>query len=200
MSRSTSSPTAARPTGIGRCILRPHSGLLARRFSVSTRPPRSHATSMSLPRSALQPAGPQQRARMSQIIAMLDAYAYRPLVWDVAVERVKWRDGRRGEDRRRSRPRGRGVACADGPEGGRSFLIGDQLSLADLHAAPIIGYFTKAEEGRAALARHATISLGWTPWRYARATARRKLERPYRPFAYSRPELSTTRSSAPRRR
>ncbi|TIL81728.1 MAG: glutathione S-transferase family protein, partial [Mesorhizobium sp.] len=38
---------------------------------------------------ALQPIEARSRARMNQIIAMLDAYAYRAMVWDVAVERLE---------------------------------------------------------------------------------------------------------------
>ncbi|TJV36975.1 MAG: glutathione S-transferase family protein, partial [Mesorhizobium sp.] len=38
---------------------------------------------------ALQPIEARSRARMNQIIAMLDAYAYRGMVWHVAVERLE---------------------------------------------------------------------------------------------------------------
>ena len=37
----------------------------------------------------LQAAEPGQRAVMNQIVAMLDAYAYRAMVWDVAVESLE---------------------------------------------------------------------------------------------------------------
>ena len=36
----------------------------------------------------LQPADVRRRARMTQIISILDSYAYRTLVWDIYVERV----------------------------------------------------------------------------------------------------------------
>src|SRR5262245_17751118 len=36
----------------------------------------------------LQPLAAENRARMTQIMSMTDSYAYRPLVWDVYVERV----------------------------------------------------------------------------------------------------------------
>jgi glutathione S-transferase len=36
----------------------------------------------------LQPADVRDRARMVQIISILDSYAYRSLVWDVYVERI----------------------------------------------------------------------------------------------------------------
>src|ERR1700737_1991841 len=37
---------------------------------------------------SLQPADPRSRARMTQIISILDSYAYRTMVWDIYVERV----------------------------------------------------------------------------------------------------------------
>ena len=37
----------------------------------------------------LQPSDPHGRARMNQIISVLDNYAYRTLVWDIFVERVR---------------------------------------------------------------------------------------------------------------
>jgi len=36
----------------------------------------------------LQPLDPRSRARMNQIISILDSYAYRTLVWDIYVERI----------------------------------------------------------------------------------------------------------------
>ncbi|TIX78799.1 MAG: glutathione S-transferase family protein, partial [Mesorhizobium sp.] len=38
---------------------------------------------------ALQPVEVRPRATMNQIIGLLDAYAYRAMVWDVAVERLE---------------------------------------------------------------------------------------------------------------
>jgi hypothetical protein len=42
----------------------------------------------AFPGAPLQPAEPQARARMNQIISIADSYAYRTLVWDIYVERV----------------------------------------------------------------------------------------------------------------
>jgi glutathione S-transferase len=47
------------------------------------------------------------------------------------------------------------------------WLLGEQLTLADLHAAPIIAYFLKVAEGRDLLARFVEIK----DW-YARIAAR----------------------------
>jgi len=42
------------------------------------------------------------------------------------------------------------------------FLAGPDLSLADLHLAPVIAYFRCAAEGAALLQRHAGIARWWT--------------------------------------
>ena len=42
------------------------------------------------------------------------------------------------------------------------WLLGDQLTLADLHAAPIIGYFVKVAEGQKLLAEFPDIQAWWT--------------------------------------
>lgn len=111
---------------------------------------------------ALQPTEPRGRATMNQIIGMLDAYAYRSMVWDVAVERLE----KAAPDE---------ALIADGlwqaetvlkvltslKAPGRSWLLGDQLTLADLHAAPIIGYFVKITEGQGLLAEFAEIRAWW---------------------------------------
>src|SRR5262245_34409659 len=38
--------------------------------------------------SRLQPQEPRARARMSQVIGIVDSYAYRPMVWGVFVARM----------------------------------------------------------------------------------------------------------------
>jgi glutathione S-transferase len=116
---------------------------------------------------ALQPADARGRARMGQIIGMLDAYGYRAMVWNVAVERLE-----KTPPDEALIAGGLGQAetvlkvltslKAMGP-----WLLGDQLTLADLHAAPIIAYFVKVAEGRDLLARFGEIR----DW-YQRAAAR----------------------------
>ncbi|WP_027051619.1 glutathione S-transferase family protein [Mesorhizobium erdmanii] len=106
---------------------------------------------------ALQPKDPRARARMNQIIGMLDAYAYRSMVWDVAVERLEKEAPDEamiasGLSHASTALRTLSSLKAPGP-----WLLGDQLTLADLHAAPIIGYFVKVAEGQSLLARFADI-------------------------------------------
>lgn len=106
---------------------------------------------------ALQPKDPRARATMNQIIGMLDAYAYRSMVWDVAVERLEKETPDEaliagGLSQASTALQALSSLKASGP-----WLLGDQLTLADLHAAPIIAYFLKVIEGQKLLARFADI-------------------------------------------
>lgn len=121
---------------------------------------------------ALQSADARGRARMGQMTGMLDAYGYRAMVWDVAVERLE-----KAEPDERLIAGGLSQAQtvlkvltslkANGP-----WLLGDQLTLADLHAAPVIAYFVKVAQGQDLLARFADIE----DW-YARIAARASFAR-----------------------
>jgi glutathione S-transferase len=89
------------------------------------------------------------------------------MVWDVAVERLE--KAAPDEDLIAGGLRQAETVLnvltslkAKGPS-----LLGEQLTLADLHAAPIIAYFLKVTEGRDLLARFAEIR----DW-YARIAAR----------------------------
>lgn len=106
---------------------------------------------------ALQPIEARSRARMNQIIAMLDAYAYRAMVWDVAVERLEKTTPdealiANGLLQAATVLRALTSLKAAGP-----WLLGEQLTLVDLHAAPIIGYFVKVADGQNLLAEFPDI-------------------------------------------
>jgi glutathione S-transferase len=112
----------------------------------------------------LQPAQAAARARMAQVIGLLDAYAYRPMVWGVFVQRVRIPlNGGVANEAEIAASVAAAARCLaalaplleDSP-----FLAGAQLSLADLHAYPMLCYFSLAAEGRAALSRHAVL-LDW---------------------------------------
>ena len=92
---------------------------------------------------------------MNQIIGMLDNYCYRPMVWEVYVQRVVVPAGGGKTDEG-------GIAAAltglqivlqqlDQWRGEHEFLAGQTLSLADLHLYPMLNYFTETPEGLAML-------------------------------------------------
>jgi glutathione S-transferase len=110
---------------------------------------------------ALQPKDPHGRARMNQIIGMLDAYAYRSMVWDVAVERLEKEapdEALIANGLRQAETVLRVLTALKAPG---PWLLGDQLTLADLHAASIIAYFLKVPEGQKLLAAFADIQAWW---------------------------------------
>jgi glutathione S-transferase len=113
----------------------------------------------------LQPAGAKPRARMNQVLGILDSYAYPALVWDIFVERVRApRNGRPADEARIAAALPRAETCLAALaaiKGEQPFLAGAALSLADLHAAPIFAYFTMTPEGRAMLGRHGGIARWW---------------------------------------
>jgi glutathione S-transferase len=114
---------------------------------------------------ALQPADVRRRATMNQIIGMLDAYAYRAMVWDVYVERVdKPTEGKVSDEALIGAGMEKSKTCLAALSRLKTpgdWLLGDQLTLADLHAAPMFGYFVKAPEGHAALAGYPALSRWW---------------------------------------
>jgi glutathione S-transferase len=109
----------------------------------------------AFPPLLLQPSAPAVRARMNQIISVLDNHGYRPMVWDVYVQRfVVPAGGGEAEEAL--------IAAAlpglrmlllqlDQWRGEQRFLAADSITLADLHAYPMLHYFIETPEGAAML-------------------------------------------------
>lgn len=114
---------------------------------------------------ALQPQDVRAQARMDQILSVVDSYGYWPMVRQVFVQHMlRARAGQPVDEAevasgRRASEKALGaleaLAAAD------AFLVGPQLSLADLHLGAIMAYFTAAAEGQALLGRHAKLSAWW---------------------------------------
>lgn len=119
----------------------------------------------ALPGPALTPADPKGAARMQQAIAIVDSYAYGSMISAIVIQRVVM-------------PMVGGVAdetviAAAIPTaetslaafeellGGGHFLAGDGLSLADLHLAPVMAYFSATPEGQARLPSHPRLARWW---------------------------------------
>ena len=103
------------------------------------------------PGQDLQPRAPVERARMNQLIGMLDSYCYRPMIWDVYVQRVvvPVEGGEADEALIAGALPGLRLLLALVEQwcGERGFLVGDALSLADLHLYPMLSYFVETPEG-----------------------------------------------------
>jgi glutathione S-transferase len=115
--------------------------------------------------TALQPADPRERARMNQIVAVADSYGYWPMVRQVFSHRVfRPAEGGAGDEAAVSEgieKSARVLAALDDLAAGGPFLVGDTLSLADLHFGAMIAYFAMAQEGRSELRRHAKLAEWW---------------------------------------
>jgi glutathione S-transferase len=118
----------------------------------------------------LMPTTPRARARVNQIVSIMDNYGYRPLIWDVFVERVRApAQGRSADEAKIAAALPRAETCLraiealadpDGPS-----LAGGDVSLADLHAAPMFAYFCMAKEGADLLALQPHLSRWWQAMR-----------------------------------
>ena len=113
----------------------------------------------------LQPADPRARARMNQALGLMDAYAYRTLVWDIFVERVdRPARARPADEARIAEALPKAETCLSALEailGDGPWLAGEAPSLADLHAAPMFALFRRAPEGRDLMAAHPRLAAWW---------------------------------------
>jgi len=120
----------------------------------------------AFPGPKLQPNEPAQRARVDHIISVIDNYAYWPLVRQVFSHGVfRPRLGRPSDQSEYQR----GLEAAqlvllalDRLACGGEFLVADSLSLADIHLAPMIGYFTSAPSGEVLLKQHSRLCTWWS--------------------------------------
>lgn len=105
---------------------------------------------------SLQPDEVHQRARMVQIMGIVDSYTYGPVVGQIVIQRlvVPIMDGSPDEAAIETAvPAARkSLGVLEGLLGEQAFLAGARLSLADLHLAPIMTYFALTPEGDAILA------------------------------------------------
>lgn len=113
----------------------------------------------------LQPIAPRALARMDQIIGVVDAYAYWPLVRQVFAHRAfRPRFGQpadEGEVAKGLAAAPKVLAALERLASGEAFLVGRNLSLADLHLGAMIAYFLQAPEGAAMLRSYPHLTAWW---------------------------------------
>ena len=114
---------------------------------------------------SLQPVDVKARARMTQIISILDNYTYPCTIGDLLIQRVivPMLGGEADE----------GIITAALPEieknmntleqlrGDGKYLVGNQLTLADLHLVPIYEYFQSMPESAAILENTPGLRAWW---------------------------------------
>ena len=113
----------------------------------------------------LQPEGPVALARMDQVIAVIDAYGYWPMVRQVASHAffrpLMGEPSSREEVEKGLEASKKILSFLDGVTAEGEVLTGRAITLADCHLAPMIDYFVGAEEGKAALSAHAALQRYW---------------------------------------
>lgn len=113
----------------------------------------------------LQPESAAALARMDQVISVLDAYAYWPMVRQVSSH--SFFRPFFGEPSSREQidsgleASGKILSFLDGVAGEGVVLSGRDITLADCHLAPMMDYFVRAEEGKAALSSHLALQRWW---------------------------------------
>ena len=113
---------------------------------------------------ALTPEDPKQRARMNQIISIIDYHGYASLIGQIVVQRLFTALLANGTDEnivKAGIPRAQ--LCLQEFErikGHHTFLAGDRVSLADLYLVPIIFYLKLTPEGEL-LAPHKGLAAWW---------------------------------------
>jgi glutathione S-transferase len=114
---------------------------------------------------SLQPEGAAALARMDQVISVVDAYAYWPMVRQVSshafFRRLFGYKSSREEVEQGLQASKRVLRFLESVAGEDEVLTGRDITLADCHLAPVIDYFVGAEEGEAALSRHPALQKWW---------------------------------------
>ena len=115
--------------------------------------------------ASLQPDDARARARMRQIVSIVDGYGYRPMVRQVFSQRVFGPANGRPADESEI---AQGLAASatvlralEGLAADAAWLTGERFTLADIHLAPMMAYFAAAPEGAALLAGHRRLSAWW---------------------------------------
>jgi glutathione S-transferase len=114
---------------------------------------------------SLQPQDTRALARMDQIIAVVDSYGYWPLVRQVFSHRVfrpsLGQPADEAEVALGLAGAAKVLAALEELATPEAFLVGPELSLADLHLGAMVAYFTAAAEGAAALDGHRKLAAWW---------------------------------------
>jgi len=117
----------------------------------------------AFPGPPLQPDDPHARARMAQVMSIVDHYAYWPMVRQVYSQKIFrpaiGEDGDEADYRAglEASERVLGALEAIAHEGLQ--LDGADISLADLHLAPMMAYFTMAPEAARLLEQYPKLII-----------------------------------------
>ena len=120
----------------------------------------------AFPGPALMPNEVRARARVQQVIGIIDNYAYHSMVWGIFMECVRApAQGRAADEQKIATSLLLAKTCLDAledlaaPRG--PALLGAEATLADLYLAPAMRYFTMAKEGADLLRARPRLTDWW---------------------------------------
>ena len=120
----------------------------------------------ALPGPKLTPADHLRKARMNQIMGLIDSYLYGSAILGVVIPRfVAPMLGQPVDEEKiaaQAPAAEKALAEIEKLIGATPFLVGPSLSLADLHLAPVMAYFTNTPEGQMALAKLPKLAAWWS--------------------------------------
>jgi glutathione S-transferase len=121
---------------------------------------------LALPGPPLVPSKPLAAARMQQVIALADAYAFPPLVLQVYAQRVfRPLEGLTPDEDQIAQGLSRApvvLAALEAIAAEGLILNTADSSLADCHLAPMLAAFTAANEGAALVPHYPALSRWWS--------------------------------------
>ena len=114
---------------------------------------------------ALQPGDAKSRARMTQVISIIDSYTYPCTVGTLVIQRLvtPMLGGQPDENAiGEALPKvEKCMSVLNGILGDNQYFAGAGLSLADMHLVPILDYFTKTPESEKILAPLSGLNAWW---------------------------------------
>ncbi len=119
----------------------------------------------AFPGISLQPDDPKARARMHQVMGIIDSYAYSAFITQIVIPRVvvPMMGGETDEAAvKAALPQAeKCVNVLNELNGGNEFMAGSALSLSDLHLVPVYDYLSQTPEGESLLANAPALRRWW---------------------------------------
>jgi glutathione S-transferase len=115
--------------------------------------------------SDLQPKEPRERAKMTQVISIINAYAYTACISSCVTQRlIMPLLGEKPDEDVIAAAVQQATTSIEALEAiidGKEFFVGDKLSLADLIVVPVCDYFSQTPEGEVILGKTPNLKRWW---------------------------------------